>query len=74
MERVKYEDRALRVAGRGTSPADGSPLTSGVGDRSYEAEITIDLDGDAEGGLLLFYNNKAFVGLGFTPTRSRTFA
>jgi xylan 1,4-beta-xylosidase len=73
MQRVKYEDHALRIAGRGTSPADGSPLTCGVGDRRYEAEVTIELDGEAEGGLLLFYNNKAFVGLGCTPKRIKAF-
>jgi xylan 1,4-beta-xylosidase len=74
MSRAVYENGALRIAGRGTSPADSAPLTCGVGDRSYEAEITLELEGQAEGGLLLFYNAKAFVGLGFTPERSRTFA
>ncbi len=73
MRRVAYEDHALRIAGRGTSPADSSPLTCGVGDRHYEAEVTIELDGAAEGGLLLFYNNKAFVGLGCTPKRVKAF-
>ena len=73
MRRVKYEDRSLRIAGRGTSPADSSPLTCGVGDRRYEAEVTIELDGDAEGGLLLFYNTKAFVGLGCTPKKIKAY-
>lgn len=66
-------DRVLSVAGRGTSPADSSPLTCIVGDRSYEAEISIELTGEAEAGILLFYNHKAFVGLGFTPTALKTF-
>ena len=74
MARATYQPGALRITGRGTSPADSSPLTCGVGDRSYEAEVTLELEGAAEGGLLLFYNAKAFVGLGFTPERSRTFA
>ena len=74
MSRATYGAKSLRIAGRGTSPADSSPLTCGVGDRSYEAEITLELEGRGEGGLLLFYNPKAFVGLGFTPERSRTFA
>ena len=73
MQRVRYGDRSLRIAGRGTSPADSSPLTCGVGDRSYEAEVTIELDGAAEGGLLLFYNNQAFVGLGCTSKRIKAF-
>ena len=72
--RAVYGDKSLRIEGRGTSPADSSPLTCGVGDRSYEAEITLELEGKAEAGLLLFYNPKAFVGLAFTPEKSRTFA
>lgn len=39
------------------------PLTCIPGDRAYVAEAALDLVGDAEGGLLLFYNPKAFVGI-----------
>ncbi|WP_229257311.1 hypothetical protein [Duganella callida] len=28
---------------------------------------------DAEGGLLLHYNQRAYVGIGFTPTQMKTF-
>jgi xylan 1,4-beta-xylosidase len=72
MQRVHYEAKALRLDARGTTPADSAPLTCPVGDRAYEAEITLDLDGGAEGGLLLFYNHKAFVGIGFTPEEMKT--
>ena len=44
-----------------------------VGDRSYEAEVTLDLEGDVEAGLLLFYNPKAFVGVGFDGKQVKTF-
>jgi xylan 1,4-beta-xylosidase len=71
--RAAYETQALRLKGKGGSPADSSPLTCMVGDRAYEAEISLDLIGEAEGGILLFYNHKAFVGLGFTPTALKTF-
>lgn len=71
--RAAFEPGALRLAGRGTSPADSAPLTCLVGDRSYEAEISLELTGDAEAGILLFYNHKAFVGLGFTPTALKIF-
>ncbi|HEX7757854.1 MAG TPA: family 43 glycosylhydrolase, partial [Caulobacteraceae bacterium] len=71
--RAAYEPRGLRIRGRGVSPADSAPLTCIVGDRAYEVEITIELHGEAEGGLLLFYNHKAFVGLGFTPSALKTF-
>ncbi|EJL32230.1 beta-xylosidase [Caulobacter sp. AP07] len=71
--RAGYEPKGLRIKGRGASPADSAPLTCTVGDRAYEVEITIELRGEAEGGLLLFYNHKAFVGLGFTPSSLKTF-
>jgi xylan 1,4-beta-xylosidase len=71
--RAAYEPGGLVVAGRGASPADSSPLTCTVGDRAYEAEVSLDLIGEAEAGLLLFYNRKAFVGLGFTPTVLKAF-
>jgi xylan 1,4-beta-xylosidase len=74
MSRVAYEPDGLRISGRGTSPVDSAPLVCTVGDRSYEAEVTVELTGAAEGGLLLFYNHKAFVGLGVTPERTKTFA
>lgn len=72
MQRVKYEPSGLRIASKGTSPADSSPLTCPVGDRSYQAEVTLELDGSAEAGLLLFYNSKAFVGVGFDGEQTRT--
>ncbi|QUD89230.1 family 43 glycosylhydrolase [Phenylobacterium montanum] len=71
--RAVYEPGGLRLKGRGTSPADSSPLTCIVGDRAYDAEISIDLIGEAEGGLLLFYNHKAFLGLGFGQAGLKTF-
>ena len=63
----------LRLAAQGQSPADSTPLVCTVGDRSYEAEVALELSGHAEGGLLLFYNPKAFVGVGFTPEAMKTF-
>jgi xylan 1,4-beta-xylosidase len=71
--RAVLDQGSLRLKGRGTSPADSSPLTCLVGDRSYEAEIGLELTGEAEAGILLFYNHKAFVGLGFTPTALKIF-
>lgn len=63
----------LRLAAKGHSPADSTPLVCTAGDRAYEAEVALELTGHAEGGLLLFYNPKAFVGIGFTPEAMKTF-
>lgn len=71
--RARYVPGGLTIRGRGTSPADSSPLTCIVGDRSYRADLSIDLIGEAEAGLLLFYNDKAFVGMGFTPETLKIF-
>ncbi|MEB1610575.1 family 43 glycosylhydrolase [Xanthomonas campestris pv. campestris] len=71
--RVQRADRSLTLACSGSSPADSSPLTCGVPDRGYVAEVTLELIGNAEGGLLLFYNHKAFVGIGVTPDTIKTY-
>lgn len=73
MRRVRREAGGLTLAGKGTSPADSSPLTCSVGDRAYQAEVSIDVATGGEGGLLLFYNDKAFVGLGLGADGIRTF-
>ncbi|MCR6663674.1 MAG: family 43 glycosylhydrolase [Luteimonas sp.] len=72
-QRVAYTGSALLLAGAGTSPIDGSPLACIVGDQAYQAEVTLTLLDGGEGGLLLFYNAKAFVGLGFTQAGLRVF-
>jgi len=71
--RAVYEPGGLRIQGRGTSPLNSAPLTCLVGDRSYEAEVSIELLGEAEAGILLFYNHKAFVGLGFASKALKVF-
>ncbi|MFC3550525.1 family 43 glycosylhydrolase [Lysobacter cavernae] len=71
--RIRYEAGGLRIAAKGGSPTDSTPLTCIVGDHAYAVEATLDLEDGAEGGLLLFYSPKAFVGVGFTPTQMKTY-
>jgi xylan 1,4-beta-xylosidase len=71
--RVKYGDKSLTLTGSGTSPLDSSPLVCVMGDRAYQAEVTFEFTENAEAGLLLFYNNKAFVGVGFNGDYVKTF-
>lgn len=73
MARVNYGKQQLELASAGASPANSSPLTCGVGDRAYQVEVNLKLLGEAEAGLLLFYNHKAFVGIGFTAETIKTF-
>ncbi len=66
-DRARYEvgGGVLRLAGCGTSPAEGSaPLCCLPRDPFYTVNVEVALDGDeAEAGLLLFYNERCFVGL-----------
>ncbi len=52
------------MAAEGTLPSDSSPLTFVVGDQAYEVETDVELLDDAEAGILLFYNDKLYTGLG----------
>ena len=72
MQRVQRGASGLILQAVGQSPADSSPLTCGVPDRRYEVEVTLEPSADAVAGLLLFYNHKAFVGLGFGHADVRT--
>jgi xylan 1,4-beta-xylosidase len=74
MKRVRYENRSLVLAAKGSKPADSSPLTCIVGDRSYQASVELEIQEGAQGGLLLFYNERAYCGIGFTPTHMFTYA
>ena len=73
IERVRYGDATLELVAAGKSPADSSPLTCIAVDRAYEVEVTMELVGDAEGALLLYYNPKSFVGVGFTGANAKTY-
>ena len=73
LARVGYGKKVLELAAAGNSPVDSSPLTCGVVDRAYQVEVSLQLEGDAEAGLLLFYNHKAFVGMGFTAEAIKSF-
>lgn len=73
LQRTHYGKKFLELTAAGKSPADSSPITCGVGDRAYLVEVSLNLLQGAEAGLLLFYNHKAFVGLGFTQEFVKTF-
>jgi beta-xylosidase len=63
--RVSYENGALVMAAKGDSPGNCSPLTCIVGDQAYRCEVEIEVEGDATGGVLFFYNRRMYCGLGF---------
>lgn len=70
--RVTYVPGALSLDASGTSPADSAPLTCIIPDRRFMAAVTAEpvpddgaRDAGPEVGLLLYYNSKAFAGIGF---------
>jgi xylan 1,4-beta-xylosidase len=65
LARVRRNEGSMTVRAKGDSPADCSPLTMNPGDRAYQVEITLEPRDGAEGGLLLFYNERVHVGCGF---------
>jgi xylan 1,4-beta-xylosidase len=63
----------LTLAGKGRSPADCSPLTQQVGDRAFQIEVELELVGEATGGLLLFFDERLFLGMGIDGERMTTY-
>ncbi len=63
--RVRVEGGALHLAGKGLAPSSGSPLLLTAGDTSYRFECDIEVPEDGTAGLVLFYDDKLYCGLGF---------
>jgi xylan 1,4-beta-xylosidase len=63
-DRAEVAAGSLLLRGKGTGPQDCSPLTQLVGDRAYEISVAVELLGSVQGGLLLFYNDHLFLGMG----------
>ncbi len=63
-KRVKYKKGKLVLGAEGSTPGDSSPLTFIAGDQAYQFEVDIEFDEKAQGGVLLFYNDKLYAGLG----------
>jgi len=64
--RVQRADGAMFVRGKGSTPADCSPISCIVGDQRYQFECDVEPGRDNEAGLLLFYNRRLYAGLGFS--------
>jgi xylan 1,4-beta-xylosidase len=71
--RARLEPGAVVLKGRGKSPADGTVLTQQVGDRAYAVTVELELVGEAEGGLLLFFDDRLFLGMGIDGKRMASY-
>jgi xylan 1,4-beta-xylosidase len=56
-------DNSLNLKGKGNSIGDCSPLLCIPSDHSYTAEVELFIEGNATGGLVLFYNNNYSSGI-----------
>jgi xylan 1,4-beta-xylosidase len=71
--RVRHEAGQLVLEARGKQLADSSALLCTVGDRSYQAEVELEIPPGAKGGLALFYDAHAHVGVGMGDGKLLTF-
>jgi xylan 1,4-beta-xylosidase len=75
-KRLRFEDKALVIRGKGKALPDSSPLTCPAGDRSYEISVDLEISGSdphSHGGLALFYEERGHVGIGFSTTQMLTY-
>jgi xylan 1,4-beta-xylosidase len=70
--RASFED-GLVLRASGTSPADSAPLTCIVGDLAYEVSVEVELAGEVQAGLLLFYSHRLYCGMGHDGSNMTTY-
>ena len=68
-KRAHVANGALHLAASGTAPKDSSPLLLVAGDTAYRFECDITIDAGGVAGLVLFYDEKLYCGVGFDEKR-----
>ncbi|ESQ81468.1 xylosidase [Asticcacaulis sp. AC466] len=63
--RIRRRDGVMHLTAAGEAPSNGAPLVFVTGDQAYEIECEIDIDPGTWAGLLLFYDQQLYCGLGF---------
>jgi xylan 1,4-beta-xylosidase len=67
--RIRVDSGTLHLAGKADAPSSGSPLLLTTGDRSYNFECDIECAPGGRAGLVLFYDERLYCGLGFDAER-----
>jgi len=67
--RARVEGNRLVLKARGKAPSDSSPLLLIAGDQAYRFEADVEIDPGGVAGLILFYDERLYCGLGFDETR-----
>jgi xylan 1,4-beta-xylosidase len=68
-ERYRYDRGGLVLKAKGESPRDSSPLWFVCGDHAYEVEVEAEISPGAKAGVLVFYNNRLYAGLGYSESK-----
>ena len=71
--RAEFAERALKLRSKGSSPADCSPLLGPSGDQAYECSVIAELEGDSQAALVLFFNQRLYLGMAFDGQRMTTY-
>jgi beta-xylosidase len=56
-------DNSIIIKAKGNSVAESSPLLCMPSDHSYITQVELEIEGDAVGGLVLYYSHKAYSGI-----------
>lgn len=62
-QRFTPTQQGMAIKGKGNGVGNSSPLTCVPVSHSYTAEVEMDIEGNATGGLVLFYNNTYYSGI-----------
>jgi beta-xylosidase len=65
-ERYRLAEGSLVLRAAGSSPQDSPVLTHIAGDRAYEMQVEVEIDPGASAGLLVFYHERLFAGIGMS--------
>ena len=71
--RAQVQNGTMVLRAAGSSPPDATVLTQQVGDRGYDVSVALELDQGAQGGLLLWFNDRLFFGMGHDGDRMITY-
>jgi xylan 1,4-beta-xylosidase len=71
--RATFESGSMRLSAKGSGPHDCAPLTQLAGDHAYEISVKMEIIGEAQGGLLLFFNDRLFLGMGHDGRKMTTY-
>ncbi|WP_264564349.1 family 43 glycosylhydrolase [Flavobacterium sp. N3904] len=61
--RFKVANNSLTIKGKGNGVGDSSPLVCVPSGHSYTADVEMEIEGNAVGGLVLFYNGSYYSGI-----------